>query len=447
MLDFVLHYLLSVAQTIIIAWVAKNFFEYKTRSLIGCVFVYVIIPYGLVTANSFRNVWINVASSLAAIIVVYFVLVRASVVQKIVLAAIVFVANMLCESISVFFAAIIFGDRTETIIESSIYNWVYTSITLMLFFSIACLIKILMSRRHNSEKSAFFSVGGLRMLLLPIITIILGYYIMYSSQFMADNLALYFGLSLFFLLIIIDILLLFGTERDFRKYEHKTVTDAMELQEEYHIKSIHQMQSALTEHSALAHDFKNHLMVLSGMAIDARRNPLNYLQIEEYVRQLIENIDEVDQTQFTHVDNSALRVILQRAFTECEEAGIELQADIPYSSYDFMAFADICALFSNAFDNAIYACKQLAEPMKIKRICAESYIHQTSVIFKLRNSYTTPIVRHGAGFLSQKGGDYRVGIGTRNIRRSVERYNGVVQISSVDGIFDLTVDIPLPDRL
>lgn len=97
---------------------------------------------------------------------------------------------------------------------------------------------------------------------------------------------------------------------------------------------------------------------------------------------------------------------------------------------------DICVLFGNSLDNAIEACERITEGSK--KISMIISYRNNSLIYSLSNSTNGHLVKNGRFFKTSKNNYGEHGLGLSNIERTVEKYNGILNIQHEDNMFKLS---------
>ena len=120
------------------------------------------------------------------------------------------------------------------------------------------------------------------------------------------------------------------------------------------------------------------------------------------------------------------------------ECKIDFHAEIDFSEGDFIDGLDISTIFGNALDNAIEACEKLAEDERF--ITVKAGIKNQFLLIQVDNSAEenneTDHTAKEDGFLH--------GFGKKNIQRAVEKYYGHCMWSFEQGVYSLSILIPLP---
>ena len=160
----------------------------------------------------------------------------------------------------------------------------------------------------------------------------------------------------------------------------------------------------------------------------------------ETVREISDSVRVYDSAAQT--GSRALDVVLTEKRLYCSENGIELSCMADGSLLDGVAEDDLYFLMENVLSNAIEAVERLDDPEQrvinllvtksgpLARILEENYF-SGELSFKDGLPETT------------KGDSENHGFGVRSIRHVVEKYHGDMDISARDGVFSLSILLPL----
>lgn len=85
-------------------------------------------------------------------------------------------------------------------------------------------------------------------------------------------------------------------------------------------------------------------------------------QALEYIHQICADID--NSRVIRYCENDALNLILSSYAGQASDAGIELQFTVTATDFTRFQITDLCSLFANALENAIYACEKIPAPWK-----------------------------------------------------------------------------------
>ncbi|MCI8950673.1 MAG: GHKL domain-containing protein [Lachnospiraceae bacterium] len=166
------------------------------------------------------------------------------------------------------------------------------------------------------------------------------------------------------------------------------------------------------------HDIDNHFLVLSGLLHEKK-----YQEAERYFDHLHSVSDEL--LIGVETGNPIADIILNEKISYAKSNSIKVKHDIRISSDCPVADMDLCIILANAMDNAIQACiKQRAEHPQIWVMLCKR--HQF-LIFEITNTVA-------AAFQTVE-----YGTGLKNIRHTVEKYEGTMEIEEDKHCFKLTI--------
>ena len=185
--------------------------------------------------------------------------------------------------------------------------------------------------------------------------------------------------------------------------------------------SLRQMQQNA---AAYRHDMRHHFALLQGLASKERIE-----EIKEYLRTAQSDIDTITPLRFC--ENETVNLILSAFATKAKQSGILLMVDAKLP--DSLAFSDteLCSLLSNALENAIHACENIADSDK-RYIKLRMYSKNNKLCIEICNSYQTEPIFHQGLPVSKEQGH---GFGTKSMAHIVEKHGGICRFLVKDGLF------------
>lgn len=320
--------------------------------------------------------------------------------------------------IIVYFSAFVFDIYyLEAYNDNILVFIVQASLSKLFFFFIIFFISKISKIKTNKQSPNKFTV---LLGLLPISSMI-NLYIMYywgvkktdTSDFNAA-------------LAVCAILLLFANLFVFYIYEmvQKTNLEITQLQLEKQrseISSEHYdlLSNEIENFRILKHDMKNHLRHISNKTSEG-----DLQGISDYIKSISEDFGLDAKIQYS--GNKLIDVILNRHMTNCKRSGLDLEIGSCGSNLEFMSETDTIALLDNLFENATEA----ASKSKDKKLHFSMYRKSNNytvtdyIVITLTNSCdTSPRTRHGE-LVTSKTNSNSHGIGTKSIKRIVNKYNG-----------------------
>lgn len=177
----------------------------------------------------------------------------------------------------------------------------------------------------------------------------------------------------------------------------------------------------------LKHDMKNHTLVM-----------LSYLEenrIEEAKKYVSTILDKLNlMYTYVNVGNSVLNYIVNRKLSKAKEQQIEIKAEIENLAFSYMDSVDFSSLLNNLLDNAIEAAAR-AEQKKI----AVSIVNRKGFdTINVKNSIAETVLTNNPSLQSTKE-EPGHGLGMPQIRKIVEKYDGILDIYEGNGMFAVQV--------
>ncbi|MEG2203296.1 MAG: GHKL domain-containing protein [Christensenellaceae bacterium] len=176
---------------------------------------------------------------------------------------------------------------------------------------------------------------------------------------------------------------------------------------------------------AFRHDFKNHIIALRGLIESG--------EIEKSAAYM-DRFEQVYQKATFKITtgNCVIDILLCEKLSYAEQAGIQIQYDIVVPPSVKIDDFDLCAIFSNAMDNAIKACKSMDDGDRTIDIIAKP--NKDFFVIDIMNYYKPESVLKGSG------------IGLSTIKIIAEKYHGAVEIQDTNHCFRISVILPFDDH-
>ena len=214
---------------------------------------------------------------------------------------------------------------------------------------------------------------------------------------------------------------------DARRIEQEN--QLMKQQSEMQLQAYQGLSEQYNESLRIVHDMRKHIRSLDTLIENGSDRAADY-------QQTLYNELNRFYPSFQN-DNQMLAVIVNNEIDKAKRLGIEIRLNIEKVSLDFISPIDMTTIFSNLLDNAVEACAEVDD-----KVIKFSIVQQMNFItINIRNPYSR-IDQQGDTLRSTKEGHF--GIGLENVRKALERYDGRLNIKTADGIFAVTVIIPIP---
>ncbi len=211
------------------------------------------------------------------------------------------------------------------------------------------------------------------------------------------------------------------TQKQAQIQRERDMLDTQFRQAQKEFDSLRQMQQNA---AVYRHDMRHHFALLQGLASK------NYIEeIKEYLQTAQSDMDAI--TPARYCENETVNLILSAFVTKAKQSQINMAVDAKLP--DLLTFSDteLCSLLSNALENAIYACKNIADS-KDRLIKLRIYSRNHKLCIDIRNTYQTePAFHLGLPVTKEQGH----GFGTKSMIHIVEKHGGIYQFSVKDGFF------------
>ena len=178
----------------------------------------------------------------------------------------------------------------------------------------------------------------------------------------------------------------------------------------------------------LKHDLANHLAVAVTLP-EAQR--------EDYIKSLME--DSAFGRSLQYCADPVVNAVLTVKEEQMSRYGIRLEARIDIPKELPFEKTDICALFSNALDNAGEACRRL--PEAAREVCVKSRAQKGLFCLEVTNPVAG--AQKNLRLQTSKADKENHGFGLRSMKEVVERNHGAMEIRAEGERFEVFLYMPL----
>lgn len=288
------------------------------------------------------------------------------------------------------------------------YTIINKSLQVILFFLL----------RSQYEKIREFDKGYQRILLgitascYIIMSVLLS--LIMTDSLLVMQIAIVFS-WIFIMSCLVAIIIIISLHSKYLKKERETVMISLtnELMEKNY-QQLHENQRLIAKQ---VHDFTNHLKTLRGMLA-------KNTEAEQYICKLLEVT--YHESKLCHSGCDVIDAIINCKIAEAAASSITFSYEIKLPEPIHISSVDICAVLSNQIDNALEACEDIRNPQD-RFVHVNLWQKETFLFFKVVNSvFSNPFVE-GYTLISKKK-ESGHGLGLVNIRDTVEKYEGTLDI-------------------
>lgn len=410
MLDFMICALTNLFRIFLIGRCASIFLgvdvdKKKKHIVYGCFFVINTVLFW-----EFHTVWINMICNLMGIGAIVWLYTK-SVRTNLFITGTIYLVNCGCDVAA---TSLFVNYRDE-----GAYNQIYAVISFFLIFMCELVIEKMITIHKDAEDAQNISL-----VLMPICSIIVITLLVYTDTCTDIGLTIVsIGLLIAnFLMLYLYNLLLHSISQQYEMEMLKTQLQAYANQLNVVLRGEEKIK-------ALRHDIKHHLSELMLLA-----NKHDVAEIQKYIDEMnsfLKNPNEIVSSGNLEID-SVLNFMLQKA--EKELKTVDIKVMLPEKvRHSF----DINVMLGNLLENAIKAAgktenKYLSVHIKLKRgilkVKIENSFESSYILRKEQNRKDT-ILKTTKPFTKQHG------IGLKNVKKIVEKYNGTMAVTAQKGIF------------
>lgn len=410
MLDFMICALTNLFRIFLIGRCASIFLgvdvdKKKKHIVYGCFFVINTVLFW-----EFHTVWINMICNLMGIGAIVWLYTK-SVRTNLFITGTIYLVNCGCDVAA---TSLFVNYRDE-----GAYNQIYAVISFFLIFMCELVIEKMITIHKDAEDAQNISL-----VLMPICSSIVIILLIYTDTCTGIGLTIVsIGLLIAnFLMLYLYNLLLHSISQQYEMEMLKTQLQAYANQLNVVLRGEEKIK-------ALRHDIKHHLNELMLLA-----NKHDVAEIQKYIDEMnsfLKNPNEIVASGNLEID-SVLNFMLQKA--EKELKTVDIKVMLPEKvRHSF----DINVMLGNLLENAIEAAgktenKYLSVHIKLKRgilkVKIENSFESSYILRKEQNRKDT-ILKTTKPFTEQHG------IGLKNVKKIVEKYNGTMAVTAQKGIF------------
>lgn len=392
-------------------------------------FGYLGISYALLAAGLILPIPENLPTLIGILVLFFFikVILKQNNMTSVILSILVVAANVLVESVTTPLYALLSNSLKMNPIALNVSEGIF-------MLALTYLVLRFFAARYNlktNEKSRYLAILALPLLFLCIVMRLLlafryppifnGYQMAYQASAMEDFQFLFLAVTAF--LCVCGSLFTFEKVIGYFETERKNMIleSQLSMQKSYAAEAKARYEAT----REFRHDFKNHLIALSGLMEKGET---------ENAEKYLERFEQISQRMSFAVNtgNTVIDALLSEKLAYAEKSGIHVELDAVIPPTVTVDDFDLCAVFSNALDNAVKGCGSTKGPEKMLRVTAKP--NKSFFLIDISNTYEPGCVPRGSG------------IGLSVIRMIAEKRHGAVEITEENHIFSVSMILPFQKK-
>lgn len=292
-------------------------------------------------------------------------------------------------------------------------------ISLLIFI---CVFGILCKKRI--KKNSFWkSNDALICTMCAIVILILIVPMQMQMLGFHDKLSILSTILLITLLLVSIVLLRIKKQREHDQFEKNLTQELMKIQEIYY-KSMLQKEE---ETKLFRHDFKEYIF-----CIQTLHQKKDYGASDIYLNQIVDRINEFVPAFST--GNEYVDMVLNDLVVQYHMVKVEVNGKIPILKMEEL---DICSLFYNLLRNAFEA----SNDTESKELKMQVRVQETNIVIEISNQFENINLNENGEFNTTKEGEGH-GYGLLNVKRCIEKYDGMYNVEVNDGRFITEIILP-----
>lgn len=246
------------------------------------------------------------------------------------------------------------------------------------------------------------------------------------------NVLLRFLIGLSTLTAYFLLLMVFGRTRKIHKLEYEREMQTLVLESAR--QSLARQRQNQEQARIYRHDMRHHLALINGYAAEG-----NLEKIKEYLSQTEMEIDAI--TPKRYCANETVNLVLSSFEAKSAEMNVTLciEANLPETLS--ISDTELCSLFSNALENAIFAASKLMKK-KARRVYLRTLINNNKLLISTKNAYAGTIQMEGE-FPKSSNRQPGHGFGIISMAAIVTQHGGLYSFEASGNIFTLQLMLPL----
>ena len=218
-----------------------------------------------------------------------------------------------------------------------------------------------------------------------------------------------------------------------------SIKSALHAQEkEYYFNQCQLMKESAEKVKSIHHDMKLHLTTARDFTASGK-----YDEALDYLGNLLGEIGELEN--YSDTGNIAFDSIINYKLKDAADEGIKLDIDVSIPSALDIEVADVVTILGNLLDNALDAVAKIED--KIIKLSIESI--KGNLFITAANTFDGDVFYEHCEngmeeIIATRKDTSEHGHGIKNIRRSVEKYDGHMDITHEDDVFTVGILLYLP---
>lgn len=297
------------------------------------------------------------------------------------------------------------------------------------FFAVLILINVFIKSKDSNEEAMPLKLA-IPSLLIPISTIVIEMIVTSIYNVSQNKVAI--SVVVLFMINFMAFVLYNSLSEMYLEKMKSAITNQ---EREYYYKQCLIMQKSVEDSQAFRHDLNNHMSIIRDLI---SKNEIN--SAGKYICNLIE--ESQSQTSiYSATGNIPIDRILNYKLNSLPDKDIDIKIDVNVPTELTVEIMDISTILTNLLDNAVSALKNIKRDKKLN---IKIVYRKGMLIISIDNTYDGVVLYENGEIVTTKKDKNTHGKGLINIRKTAEKYNGLLKLSHNENVFTSEVLLYLP---
>lgn len=352
---------------------------------------------------------------------------QASIKSRIIFTVFMYMILMAIESIIVLLSRHLYSTASSMNPQSK-------SIIGMISIKMISYVVVLLIGNYNDMKKGVSIPTTLwvSIFIIPLGSLYIMIVILQQSHFNTDSIAISIAILLTINIIVFYLYSVLG-----ELFKDKVEKIMLKEQNKYYQKQLEIMSKNNEDTRAFNHDLRNHLSIIRGyIQLDANEKACKYIDKMAQNDYMIKEISSCG--------NIDIDTVLNYTLYEATKKNIFLSLEVNVPTNIDIASFDIVVILGNLLDNAIEASSKVKNDDKKIDIIIK---YKTDILFiHIKNTFDGSISYEKDNIITSKGDRKNHGIGLNNIRNTLKKYDGSMEINHNNNVFCVDIKMYIKDR-
>lgn len=298
---------------------------------------------------------------------------------------------------------------------------------IVVFAKIVLFLCVLLIRKIFDKKRAdiLSDIDWIKFLIFPVFTIIAiaALLAVFPSveEPMQANVLYTIAIGMVGMNLVVYYLIRDIAEREAQLHEKRL----FELQVKEQMEMYRSISENFEKQKQKAHEFKNKILCIDGLVKNQE-----YGRLKTYVAEISEHLST--EKNVIDSNHAIVNAILNTKYEEAIKKQIIFVFQVNDLSNIWIGDEDLVVLLSNLLNNAIEACEKCKDNKKIQ---LKFVMEENAIVLSVKNTYTEPVIYEKNEIKTSKSMPEEHGVGIKNIKKIVEKYEGSYTIQNDDREF------------